>query len=56
MNSQACIAKPPLSNLNPGKHNQVLSNYSLIVSLDRCKESCNNLDDPSDRICALNET
>ena len=27
-----------------------------MVSLDRCNESCNTLDDPSGGICVLNKT
>ena len=38
---------PTLADLNP----QELHHYLFIISLDRCDEYCNTVEDPFDKIC-----
>ena len=56
LDNKSCMTRPTLINLNPDEYNQGFCYYSLMVSLDRRNGSCNTLDDPSNKICALNKT
>ena len=40
-----------LADLNPDEYNQGLLYYPLMVNLNKCKESCNTLDDLSNSLC-----
>ena len=55
LNNQSCVSRPTLINLNPGEHNQVLNLYSFMVNLDKCDESGNTFEDPSNRIFVPNK-
>ena len=44
-----------LINLHPSEYSQKLHYYPFSVNLDRCVESCNTLDDLSNRICVPNK-
>ena len=50
------MTRPTIIDLNPGKHNQGLRQYTFMVNLDRCDGSCNTLDDPLIRTCVPNKT
>ena len=54
LNSQPCMTRPILIDLNPDKYSQGLHYYLFMVNLDRCNRSCNTLDDLSNRICVTN--
>ena len=47
---------PTLIVLNPDKYNQRSRYYPFIVSLDRCKGICGNVDDLFNGICVSNKT
>ena len=47
MKNQLFITRPTLVDLNPDEYNQGFCCYPFLVSLDRCKGSCNSLDDRS---------
>ena len=49
--NETCIIRPNLLDLN-----LVELNYYQMISLDKCNESCNALDDLSTKICVPNET
>ena len=50
------MTRPTVFDLNSDKYNQALPYSSFMVKLDKCKRSCNTLDDPSGRICEANKT
>lgn len=52
LNKDSCLGRPTLIDLNT---NEVLY-YPFAVSLDRCHEICNTLDDSLGRICVSNKT
>ena len=45
-----------LTNLHPNKYCQEFYYYPLAVKLDRCVESCNTLNDLSNKVCVPNKT
>ena len=52
LNDKPCLVRCALIDLNESK----LHYYQFMVSLDRCNESCNTLDDPSSRTYVPDET
>ena len=50
------MIQPTLINLHPNKHTQGLHYYPFAVNLDRCVQSCNTLNDLSNRVCIPSET
>ena len=51
LSNQTCMTLRTLIDLNPDEYNQGLLYYTLMVNLDKCKESCNTLDDLSNSLC-----
>ena len=45
-----------LTNLHPNKYSQEFYFYPLAVKLNRCVESCNTLNDLSNKVCVRNKT
>ena len=56
LKNQLFITRPTLVDLNPDEYNQGFCWYPFLVSLDRCKGSCNTLDDLSSKIGISNIT
>ena len=52
VNNETYFARPTLIDWNLTE----LHYHPFMLSLDRCNENCNTLDDPSCRICVLNKT
>ena len=52
VNNQPYMTRSAHIDLNSGKYYQRLSYYPFVVNLDRCNESCNTLNDLSDRMCS----
>ena len=50
------MIQPTLFNLHPNEYSQGLRYSPSAVNLDRCMESCNNLNDLSNRLCVPNKT
>ena len=55
LNNQPCMTRSTLIDLNSDNYNQGLHYYPLIINLERCRVSCNSLDDSSGQICALHK-
>ena len=51
LNNEPCLDRPTLFDLNSNEFHY----YPFRVSLDRCNESCNTVDDLSSRICVSNK-
>ena len=51
LNNEQCMTKPALTDLNTVKFNY----YLLMISLDKCNRSCNNVDDLFPKICILSK-
>ena len=51
LSNQPCMTLRTLIDLNPDEYNQGLLYYTIMVNLDKCKESCNTLDDLSNSLC-----
>ena len=49
-----CMIRPTLVGLNPDEYNQVLRCYPFMVNSDKCNDSCNTFDNPSNRACVPN--
>ena len=49
------MTQPALINLHPNEYSQELHYYPVVVKLDRCVESCNVLNDLSNKVCAPNK-
>ena len=52
LNEESCITRPTFIDLNPVVHNY----YPFMISLDKCSESCDAVDDLFTNICARNKT
>ena len=50
------MIQPILINLHPNEYSQEFHYYPFSVKLDRCAESCNNLNDLSNKVCVPNKT
>ena len=51
LNNETCLARTILIDFNSNE----LYYYPFMVYLDNCDGTCNTLDDPSARICVLNQ-
>ena len=52
LNNEQCITQPFLIDLNPVE----LKYYPFMISLHKCSESCNSVDDLSTEICVPSKT
>ena len=52
LNNEPCMIRPTLIDLNPAEVNY----YSFMVSIDKCRGSCNAAYDLSTKICASSKT
>ena len=55
LSNQKCMIQPILINLHPNEYNQEIHYYPFVVNLDRCVESCNTLNDLSNKVCVPNK-
>ena len=51
LNNQKCMIQPTLINLHPNEYSQEFHYYPFSVKLDRCVQSCNTLNDLSNKVC-----
>ena len=56
LSTQECKIQPTLINLNTNKYSQELHYHPFAVKLDKCIESCNNLNDLCNKVCVPNKT
>ena len=56
LSNQKCELHPTLINLHHNEYGQEFQCYPFAVKLDRCVESCNNLNDLSNKVCVSNKT
>ena len=56
LRNQKCMIQSNLINLYPNEYGQKFQYYPSAVELDRYHESCNTLNDLSNKVCILNET
>ena len=56
LSHQKYMIQPTLINLHPNEYSQEFHYYPFSVKLDRCAESCNNLNDLSNKVCVPNKT
>ena len=56
LSDQKCKIQPILINLHPNEYSQELHFYPFAVKLDKCAESCNTVNDLSNRACVPNKT
>ena len=54
--NQKYMTQPTLINSHPNEFSQELHSYPFVVNLDRCVESCNTLNDLSNKVCIPNKT
>ena len=52
LNNEACINWPTLIDLNPLD----LKYYQFMISLDKCRRSCNSVDELSIKLCVPSKT
>ena len=52
LNEESCMTRSIFIDLNLVVHNH----YPFMISLDKCSESCNAVDDLSTKICVRNKT
>ena len=55
LSNQKCMIQPTLINLHRNEYSQEFEYYPFSVKLDRCVESCNTLNDFSDKVCVPNK-
>ena len=56
LSNQKCMTQSTLANLYPNKYSQKFHYYPFLVELDRCLESCNTLNNLSNKVCVPNKT
>ena len=56
LSNQKCMIQPTLINLHPNEYSQQFHYYPFVVKLDRSVESCNTLNDLSNKACLPNKT
>ena len=56
LSNQKCEIQPTLNNLHLNEYNQEFYYYLFAVKFDRCVESCNTLNDLSNKVCVPNKT
>ena len=55
LSNQKCKIQPTIINLYPNEYSQEFHYYPSAVKFDRCIESCNTLNDLSNKICVPNK-
>ena len=55
-NNQKGMIQPTLISLHPNEYSQEFHDYPFAVKLDTCVESCNTLNDLSNKVCVPNKT
>ena len=56
LNIQQCMIQPTLINIHPNEDTEGLHYYPFAVNFDRCVQSCNALNDLSNRLCMQSKT
>ena len=56
LSNQKFITQPTLINLQPNEYSQEFHYYPFSVKLDRCAESCNTINNLSNKVCVPNKT
>ena len=56
LTNKTCDIQPTCINLHLNKNGQEFHYYPFSVKLDRYAESCNTINDLSNKVCVLNET
>ena len=56
LSNQRCMIQPILINLHPNEYSQKFHYYPFSVKLDRYVDSCNTLNDLSNKVCIPNKT
>ena len=56
LSNMKCMTQPFLINLHPNEYSQEFHYYPFAVKLNRCVESCNTLNDLSNKVCVPNKT
>ena len=56
LSNQKCKIQPAIINLHPNECRQEFRHYPFAVKLDRSIESCNTLNDLSNKVCIPNKT
>ena len=56
MSNKKLMIQSTIINLHPNEYSQELCYYSFTVTLDRCVEICNTLNDLCNRVCVPNKT
>ena len=56
LRNQKNMIQSALFNFHPNKYSQKFHYYQSAVELDRYDESCNTLNDLSNKVCILNQT
>ena len=54
--NKKCKTQPALINSHSNKYSQKCHFYPFAIKLDRCVESCNTLNDLSNKVCVPNKT
>ena len=55
LSNQKLKTQPTLINLHTNEYNKLFHYHPLVVKLDRCVESCNTLNDLSNKVCVSNK-
>ena len=55
LSNHKCEIQPTLINVHPNEYSQEFQYYPFAVKLDRCAESCNTLNDLSNKVCVPNK-
>ena len=56
LTNQKCEIQPTLIDLHPNQHSQEFQYYPFSIKLDRCDESCNTINDLSNKLYVPNKT
>ena len=55
LRNQKCMIQPTLTNLHRNVYSQEFHHYPFAVKLGECVESCNTLNDLSNKVCVPNK-
>ena len=56
LSTQKCMIQPALINSHLNEYSWEFHNYPFVVKLYRCVESCNIVNDLSNKVCVPNKT
>ena len=56
LNNKKCMILPTPINLHPNEYIQELRYYPIAAKLERCVESCNTVNELSNKLCFSNKT